>query len=336
MSFYSTQKRDIPWRAKKRDPYSVWISEVMSQQSQMERVVAFYLRWMKQFPTIVDLASASEDEVLKAWEGLGYYSRARNILLSAQILVTLGAPEEWPKSSVEWKLLPGIGDYTAKAIMSFAFHSAELPLDGNVLRVFSRYFGIEDPLNNSTERKKVEELLNQYEKDSSLKHGAFAEALMDHGATLCLPATRVLCEGCPVASSCFAFSNKLAPQYPKAKKRKETEKLTTLSLVYRNKEMELLFRKRPETSLQLAGQWELPSLNLPGHEINPLEAFKGNDFGIQEGENHRITNYFYKNYIVEAGQWVGALPADHCFSSVSEASKKLNLTTLTRKNLFFC
>ena len=200
-------KRSFPWRDNPT-PYAVWISEVMLQQTRASVVVDYFERWMKLFPTIEALAQANLPEVIKAWEGLGYYSRARNIKYAAEMLVTQG--RTIPNTLPELLQIKGIGPYTAGAILSFAFHQKAAAIDGNVIRVVSRYFGQED--------KKVLEsntlsLLPEEEPWITM------EALIELGATVCLK--NPLCHTCPLQKECFAYNHDMTAHIPKTKKQQQ-------------------------------------------------------------------------------------------------------------------
>lgn len=201
LAWYDAHRRDLPWRTPApRDPYQVWVSEIMLQQTKVEAVRPYYLRWMERFPDIATLAGANPDDVLRHWQGLGYYSRARNLQTAARdILRRYGGI--MPSTRAEIRTLKGIGDYTAGAILSLAFGLREPAIDGNVLRVFARLYLIEENILSTPVRRHVTGLVqSQLPAD---RPGDFNEALMDLGATLCVPrAPR--CGDCPLAGLCLA------------------------------------------------------------------------------------------------------------------------------------
>lgn len=219
----------LPWRLsdlnKKRDPYKVWISETMLQQTQVATVHDYFIRWMEKFPTVEALAKASEEEVFKYWQGLGYYSRARNVLKAAQIIAAQG---KFPETRKELEALPGIGAYTAGAILSFAFHKPEAILDGNLVRIFSRMYELDFlPTDKGTGKwsagetlKNCAEIYWDYARDwaNSAKGYMNNEALMELGRTTC-KVKNPQCESCPLAGGCRAKLDNRVQEFPPAKKR---------------------------------------------------------------------------------------------------------------------
>lgn len=254
--FYQNQ-RDLPWR-KTKNPYCIWISEIMLQQTRVEAVKEYYKRFLTRFPDVFSLASAKEEEVLKYWEGLGYYSRARNLHRAAKIIC-----EQWngemPTKEKELRTLPGIGPYTAGAIASIAFEEPAPAVDGNVLRVLSRILASERPIDDQKVKKELTESLAKVYPENS--RGDFTQSLMELGAIVCIPNGEPLCDNCPLLFCCCAKKeNKtdLIPVITPKKKRKKEEK--TVFLIRCNEKM--AYRKRLETGL-LANLWELP--NAEGH-----------------------------------------------------------------------
>ena len=225
--------RPLPWRQKPVDPYRVWISEMMSQQSVMKTVIPYFDRWMQTFPTLQDLSKAKEEDVVRAWAGLGYYSRARNILKAAKILQNssnqggMDIPKNgWPKNEDTLQKLPGVGPYTAAAVLSIALGRKALPVDGNVLRVGARFFGVPDPLNSLLDRQKIEMKFQVSLKE--LKHSdssVFSQSLMELGALVCKPQRQALCELCPLQPGCVAAQKKKTHLWPKPKKRRKVENI---------------------------------------------------------------------------------------------------------------
>ena len=247
LSWFAQYKRDLPWRRNKT-PYRVWVSEVMLQQTQVTTVIPYFERWMERFPDIATLANAPLDEVLKAWEGLGYYRRARLLYAGAQEVV-----KEYggrlPKSYEKLLALPGIGTYTAAAIASLAFDEDVLAVDGNVKRVAARLFVVPGVI---TEKTVKEKLLPHLPKGQA---GAFNEALMELGATLCTPRSP-MCEVCPVSQHCAAFQGGQVANFPEAKAKKKVPHLKRYALVYR-KDSSLYLRQRGENEM-LGGLWGFP------------------------------------------------------------------------------
>ena len=198
--WYLQNKRDLPWR-KTKNPYYVWLSEIILQQTRVAQGLDYYLKFIDAFPTVNHLANAEESTVLKLWQGLGYYSRARNLHFSAKyILNELNG--EFPKTYKEIVKLKGVGDYTASAIASMCFNEPTAVVDGNVYRVLSRYFGIDTPINSSAGIKEFKALAQSLIDES--QPGTFNQAIMDFGAIQCKP-KKPLCMFCPFADSCVAF-----------------------------------------------------------------------------------------------------------------------------------
>jgi A/G-specific adenine glycosylase len=197
--WYRRSARDLPWR-RTHDPYAIWLSEIMLQQTRVETAIAYYRRFLDAFPTVGDLARARVDRVLKLWEGLGYYTRARHLHAAAKRIVT-DHKGQFPETAAEWQALPGVGRYTAGAIASIAFDQRVPVLDGNVKRVLARLFHVTDAIDTSATIKKLWELAESLVPPG--KPGEFNQALMELGATLCAP-TRPQCAWCPLAGACEA------------------------------------------------------------------------------------------------------------------------------------
>ena len=204
LQWFQANGRTLPWR-ETRDPYAIWLSEIILQQTRIEQGRPYWQRFMQRWPTVEALANATEDEVLREWQGLGYYSRARNLHTAAQQVVAMGG---FPTTLEGIKALKGVGDYTAAAIGSIAFDLPAAVVDGNVYRVLSRYFGIDTPINTTVGKKEFTELaqdllppaLNREGKGA----GLFNQAMMDFGATQCTPSSPN-CPSCPLADSCVAL-----------------------------------------------------------------------------------------------------------------------------------
>lgn len=224
-NWFSKNAAALPWRLldlnAPRDPYAVWISETMLQQTQVSTVKEYFIRWMKRFPDIETLAAASEEEVFKFWQGLGYYSRARNILKTAQIVnamvrESVNSPAKMPDSRKELESLPGIGAYTAGAILSLAYHKPEAILDGNLVRIFSRFHALDFlPTENAQSAATYWEHAKQVA--NSTKAYMHNEALMELGRTVC-KIKNPECSRCPLQGKCKAFATKTIALYPPAKK----------------------------------------------------------------------------------------------------------------------
>ncbi|MDM9631329.1 A/G-specific adenine glycosylase [Robiginitalea aurantiaca] len=209
LSWYAQNKRDLPWR-KTRDPYNVWLSEIIMQQTRVAQGLPYYLRFIERFPEVADLARASEEEVLKTWQGLGYYSRARNLHATAQRVAT-DYQGTFPATYKELMDLKGVGPYTAAAIGSICFDLLTPVVDGNVYRVLSRYFGVELPVNSGEGSRYIADLAGQVMSKES--PGNYNQALMEFGALQCIPRNPD-CLACPLSDSCVALAKKKVSQLP--------------------------------------------------------------------------------------------------------------------------
>ena len=251
--WYDVHRRSLPWR-EEVSPYRTWVSEIMLQQTRVAAVIPYFHRFMDAFPTAEALAAADTEQLMKLWEGLGYYSRARNLQKAAQIVAQRGS---FPDTYEEVMALPGIGDYTAGAILSIAFGQAVPAVDGNVLRVLSRITGSEDNILDTKVRSRFRTLMAHIMPTD--RPGEFNQALMDLGATVCLPSGEPLCADCPARQFCTAHLQNRQKELPvrisKTKRRTEEK---TVFLLLRGDEAAL--RQRPETGL-LAGLWEYPHVD---------------------------------------------------------------------------
>ena len=222
LEWFRENGRDLPWR-QTRDPYAIWLSEIILQQTQVKQGWEYWERFMHHWPTVEALAKATEDEVLREWQGLGYYSRARNLHYAANQIVALG---HFPDTLAEIKQLKGVGDYTAAAIGSIAFGLPAAVVDGNVYRVLARHFGIDTPI-NTTEGKKTFAAMAQ-ELLPPKEASAYNQAIMDFGAIQCTPQSPH-CDSCPLMESCIAFRERRVAQLPVKLK---TLKVTERHLIY--------------------------------------------------------------------------------------------------------
>lgn len=228
LSWYDQGHRDLPWR-RTQDPYRIWISEIMLQQTRAETVVSYYERFLARYPTVQDLASAPEEELLKAWEGLGYYSRARSLQKAAkEIVARYGG--QLPADLEKLRALPGIGDYTAGAIASIAFGIPAAAVDGNVERVLCRWDAITDEVGTPTVRRQIAARAQALVPPD--RPGAFANAMMEMGATMCTP-KNPKCLLCPVREGCMGFAQGIAQELPrKAKKKAQRVENRAVLLVF--------------------------------------------------------------------------------------------------------
>ncbi|TLG81051.1 A/G-specific adenine glycosylase [Vagococcus zengguangii] len=280
LSWYDEEKRMLPWRIN-QEPYSVWVSEIMLQQTQVATVIPYYERFLEWFPTVEDLAYAPEDKLLKAWEGLGYYSRVRNMQVAArQVVEDFGG--EFPTTAEGLKLLKGIGPYTAGAIASISFKQAAPAVDGNVMRVFSRLFGIgEDIVKPST--LKYFDAVVRHVIDPE-RPGDMNQATMDLGSSICTP-TKPQCEDCPLQSYCLTYQQGTQANYPvKLKKIKVTHKYY-LALAKENTEGLFEMIQRPSEGL-LANLWTFPLVEVSESEYNTYH----NEWQTSESDDTRLQN----------------------------------------------
>jgi A/G-specific adenine glycosylase len=251
LGWYSRQARSLPWR-NHPDPYVVWVSEIMLQQTRVETVIPYFERWMAIFPDVYTLASADLEKVLSSWEGLGYYSRARNLHRAARIVVSEYGGK-LPNTLDELRRLPGIGAYTAGAIASLAFGLDTPALDGNIRRVMARVFNVEQPDRSPEGERHLWELA-----DSNLPRGQagdYNQALMDLGATVCTPRAPA-CTVCPLQEMCAAYKLGLQEVRPVRLPKVKTPHYTVTAAVLR-KSTHVLIARRPEKGL-LGGLWEFP------------------------------------------------------------------------------
>ncbi|PCH71590.1 MAG: A/G-specific adenine glycosylase [Bacteroidales bacterium] len=218
ISWYLQNKRDLPWRETK-DPYQIWISEIMLQQTRVATAIDYFNRFLEQFPTIFDLAEAEEQEVLKLWQGLGYYSRARNLHATAKIIQS-EYKGVFPNSYNEILKLKGIGLYTAAAIASFAFNLPHAAVDGNVYRVLSRVYGIDKAIDSTDGKKYFQNIAD--ETMGNAQPEIYNQAIIEFGALQCLPRAPK-CDTCPLLSNCFAYNNGLIDQLPIKSKQIKTK-----------------------------------------------------------------------------------------------------------------
>ena len=269
--WFSQNARDLPWRHTS-DPYRIWVSEIMLQQTRVEAVKTYYERFIRRFPDILSLSAASDDELLKLWEGLGYYSRVRNMKRTAEIIAGSGEtclPADYDKLLA----LPGIGSYTAGAIASIAYRLPVPAVDGNVLRVLARLSADPSDIKSPACRRRAETYLKSVIPSGD--PGTFNQALMELGATVCLPSGTPLCRDCPLRSHCSSHKNGTEHLYPAkySKPSRKTEEKTVFALSLNGR---FLGYRRPDHGL-LAGMYQLPEAPslLPDEAFVPYLSEKG-------------------------------------------------------------
>lgn len=248
--WFFLNRRQLPWR-ENSSPYAVWVSEVMLQQTQVAVVIPYFERWMRLFPTVEALALAEREDVIKAWEGLGYYSRARNLHDGARYLLE-NHGGELPETALLLSKVKGVGPYTVGAIRSFAFKQKAAAVDGNVLRVMARYFGIEDAVDQGKTRKEIEERVESLLPER--EPWVVMEALIELGALVCQK--KADCQSCPLKTRCLAFQQNKVAELPRKGKKIPTTLLHRLVAIIQSKQGVLL--KQGERGKVMADLWEFP------------------------------------------------------------------------------
>ena len=314
VGWFPSAARDLPWR-RTLDPYGIWVSEIMLQQTQVQTVISYWERWMQRFPTPAALAAGAEAEVLKAWEGLGYYSRARNLQKAARQLEESGAQGS-RRSAADWIELPGIGPYTAGAISSIAFNEPEPILDGNVIRVLSRIHALAgNPLERVNNRR-LWDLARLWVQSATTMRveiraplllsgpcSALNQSLMELGATLCTPRSPG-CRDCPVNRHCRAHQLGRPEAFPELPPRVPVTHLRRVAVVLQHRD-HVAVRQRPSGAVN-GGFWEFPELELPTPGPAAAEAaatwtgIAADQFESVPGFKHSITRYRIQLEIVRA------------------------------------
>ena len=293
LTWYRTNRRTLPWRDHP-DPYAVWVSEIMLQQTRVETVIPYFERWMGRFPSVRALAEASEQQVLGTWEGLGYYSRARNLHKAAKVVVKEHGGE-LPRDLAELRKLPGIGRYTAGAIASMAFGMDEPTLDGNLRRVFARLFDVTVPADSPAGEKILWGLAAEHLPRG--RAGDYNQALMDLGATICLP-RNPRCLLCPLMELCAARIAGTQEMRPVLKPKKETPHVVHAAAVI-VRGGRVLLAKRPSEGL-LGGMWEFPNAAVEGNPREGLAAAIEAAYGlkVEPGEEMGVLEHAYTHFSI--------------------------------------
>ena len=280
-NWFAKVKRPMPWR-RRPSPYVCWLSEIMMQQTTYAAVLPYYERFLKRFPTVEKLAAAKEGEVLKAWEGLGYYARARNLLKGAKLIVGKRNPFRlsekssaghvcWPATSAEWTQVPGVGPYTAAALSSVLSGERVPVVDGNVARVFARVWKLTDDFSKLPAREKLAERL-QPEIEKCRVPGDFNQAMMELGALVCTPKNPD-CAKCPLARACASRQDGTQEEYPVKVKKKELPVRKVTSVIIRDAKGRVLLVQNREGGL-LKGLWELPTVESAADVTQIFSHFK--------------------------------------------------------------
>jgi len=322
IAWFRRGHREMPWRSTK-DPYAIWVSEIMLQQTRVETVRGYYTRWMARLPTVRALAAASLDEVLALWSGLGYYARARNLKAAAEQLVAQDRGEV-PRDAARLRALPGVGAYTAGAIASIAFGLPEPILDGNVARVLSRIFLIDEAPEATTTKARLWSLASALvPKDAA---SDFNQSMMELGATVCTPRDPA-CSTCPVADPCVARAAGRQHELPRKKARRAVPTVFSLALVLRSKDgRRVLLGRRPAKGLW-GGLWEPPCAPLTSAEEAGIKEAKqvAAGFGLElarpvllDAVSHELTHrrYLFHPILATAGTTPAPVDAERGYEAL--------------------
>ena len=284
ITWYRIHKRELPWR-ETTDPYIIWLSEIIMQQTRVEQGMPYFRRFAENYPTVADFASASEDEILKQWQGLGYYSRGRNMHHTAQMVME-DHGGYFPSKYDELIKLKGVGEYTAAAISSFSANEAKAVVDGNVFRLLSRYFGIDTPINSGAGKKIFTEIANQVMDKAQA--GIYNQAAMEFGSLQCKPA-KPDCSVCPLQAGCNAFYTRRIDTLPvKLKAAKVRDRYFNFILAV--KDQAVLMQKRGEKDIWL-NLYQLPLFESPG-SIHAVQLLQDVDFIQTFGQNVTVKRIY--------------------------------------------
>jgi len=289
VDWYLRHKRDLPWRDTK-DPYKIWLSEIILQQTRVLQGLPYYNRFIEKYPNVFSLANAPEQEVLRLWQGLGYYTRARNLHKCAKTVV-MEFNGKFPENSIGLKKLPGIGEYTAAAIASFSFGEPIAVVDGNVFRVLSRIYGIDTPINSPAAKKEFSALANQL--ISTSQPDLHNQAMMEFGATLCTP-KNPSCSNCPFQQVCHAYKNDLQQHLPVKEKSKASRKRYLNYLVF-DKGGALIMKKRIAKDIW-HGLYDFPLLE-EQKAVSIKKLLKGISVAHKIAENKIVVSPLYKHIL---------------------------------------
>jgi A/G-specific adenine glycosylase len=303
LAWYDRTRRDLPWR-RNHEPYAVWVSEIMLQQTTVDVVVRHYEGFLARFPDVSSLAAASLEQVLAAWSGLGYYQRARNLHAGARLIAAAG---EWPRDTATWRGLPGVGEYTAAAISSIAGGEAVAVLDGNVERVLSRLLASAGDPKRAATRRPLQETARSLLVPG--RPGDSNQAMMELGATVCRP-LKPRCAACPLTEDCAGWASGTPQAYPAPRRRRASEAVRRQVFIVAAHGRRLLFQ-RSAAAARLAGFWELPWVEGGGGAPALEEKYGGRwTVGRSHGRvRHTITNRRFEVEVHDA-RWQPAGPAE--------------------------
>ncbi|GAA0597825.1 A/G-specific adenine glycosylase [Virgibacillus siamensis] len=301
IGWYQSNKRDLPWREDK-DPYKVWVSEIMLQQTKVDTVIPYFNQFIEKYPTLSDLANADQQDVLKTWEGLGYYSRARN-LQNAVREVVADYNGKVPANEKDLGALKGVGPYTKGAILSIAFQQPVPAVDGNVMRVLSRILKIEDNIALPKIKKQFEKYVD--ELISTVDPSSFNQGMMELGALICTPKSP-MCMFCPVQEHCQAYADGVEEQLPVKSKAKKQKRVPYVVLLIRNEKNQYVIEKRPGDGL-LANLYQFPMVPSAEIGMDHIENWVEMEYGLtirlneKKGElKHVFSHIIWQLEILEA------------------------------------
>lgn len=322
IQWFNSHKRDLPWR-RTTNPYYIWVSEIMLQQTKVDTVIPFYNNFIKEFPSMEELANADEQKVLKAWEGLGYYSRVRNLQTAVrEVMEQYGG--KVPDTYEEISELKGVGPYTAGAVLSIAYQKPYPAVDGNVMRVIARVLRIEEDISKAKTRNIFEKVLK--ELISKNYPSEFNQGLMELGALVCTPRSPG-CLLCPVRTHCRAYHAGKEKELPIKTGKVKQKKKEIVAAVIRNDKDQILIRERGESGL-LAKLWEFPSVELPDdYTVSDIEENYQNQYGITlsiqkkvQALDHVFSHLIWNISVYQAVLHDGIVDEDKQFQWVDEKS----------------
>jgi A/G-specific adenine glycosylase len=328
LNWYQDHKREMPWRGE-LDPYKIWVSEIMLQQTRVDQATPYFQNFISLFPTVFDLANASQQEVLKAWEGLGYYSRARNLHAAAKTVVE-DYKGHLPEDYDEIIKLKGIGPYTAAAVTSIAFNKPNPVVDGNVIRVLTRYFGIEDDTRSTKTRNNIQELANDLIDVES--PGDFNQALMELGSEVCTPSNPD-CTNCPIQDGCIATKMAKTVVIPYKSPTKKKPHYTIGVGIIEREDDKILIALRPEEAM-LGGLWEFPGgKQNDGEDIQQtVERELKEELGIQVQAYKELMSlkHTYSHFSITMHAWFCKLISGEAKPKESQEIKWVEISELEK------
>lgn len=322
ISWYDHHRRELPWR-NTRDPYKIWLSEIILQQTRVKQGLPYYERFVEQYPSVHDLAAASEEEVLRLWQGLGYYSRARNLHNCAKMIVE-EYQGQFPGTFEELLKLKGVGNYTAAAIASFAFDQPAAVVDGNVYRVLARVFGIDTDIASSKGAKEFQQLANELIDPE--RPGVYNQAIMEFGAMQCSPASPA-CALCPVSESCYAFNHNAQQKLPVKLKKTKVRDRHFFYLVIEDEEGLWMKQRGPKDVWQSLYDFKLVEFQKPVEIEKALEAvplFKKK--GVFLANESKIYKHILSHQRIFA-QFLRIRMKNHSFHDLLKEDSELNYYT---------